>query len=170
MKTKLTPEITAALCAQIAKGANERQACKAVGLGKTAFYDYINKDADFADAIKQARKEAQQWEAEEMITAAKKSLRVLIEGMEYEEKKTVYISNPNNPDAPRIKEMTVTKKRVMPNAAAVFFALTNRDPENWKNRTSSEVTADVKSDGKSRLSLGKLSDELLEQILKQLAD
>ncbi|MDR2764429.1 MAG: hypothetical protein LBB90_05300, partial [Tannerella sp.] len=45
----------------------------------------------------------------------------------------------------RVKEHVVTDKHFQPDTAAIIFALTNREPEKWKNRVNSELTG---KDGK----------------------
>ena len=96
---------------------------------------------------------------------AERSLKVLINGTEYEEIKTEYEQNPNNPDAPRIKKQSRTTKKILPNPTAVIFALSNRDPEHWKNRIDTDINAKVEQETKTSLDLSGVSDELLGQVI-----
>jgi hypothetical protein len=54
-------------------------------------------------------------------------------GTRYPETKII-----QNPDGTTRKE--VTMKEVLPDVTAITRWLTNRDPENWKERISSEIT------------------------------
>ncbi|MEA5080026.1 MAG: hypothetical protein VB024_00195 [Dysgonamonadaceae bacterium] len=44
----------------------------------------------------------------------------------------------------RVKENAIIDKHYQPNTTAVIFALTNRDPDNWKNKMNNEMS--LKSD------------------------
>jgi len=65
-QTKLTPELTETLCEHLRKGCYREIACKACGLGKTAFYRWMNEEESpdelhqaFRDAIRAAEAEAE---------------------------------------------------------------------------------------------------------------
>ena len=85
----------------------------------------------------------------------------LINGYEYEEKKTVTVDNGQG--QPKIKEQTITKKVIAPNLGAIIHFQTNKDPQNWKNRQNTEITG---KDGKDLFE--KLTDEELEAKIKEL--
>ena len=60
--TRCTPELTAALCADIEKGAPEQVCCDANGIGRSTFHEWMQRGrggeqpfADFADAVTRAR-------------------------------------------------------------------------------------------------------------------
>lgn len=135
--------------------------CEKVNIHKSTYYDWINSKPDFSDAIKKAEEEFN----DTIIVEAKKSLMKLVKGYTAQEKKTTTQDtgkkDENDKPIVKVKEHTVTEKHYQPNTAAVIFALTNRDPDNWKNRYNSDVSAEVsiKSD------LDKLSDKELEQII-----
>ena len=61
----------------------------------------------------------------------------------------------------KVKEHTVTDKHYQPNPTTIIFTLTNRDPDNWKNRQDTNVSADITL----KSELEKLSDEELETII-----
>lgn len=135
--------------------------CKIAGISERSYYYEVKNNADFAEAIKRAEEDFDDLIAVE----AKKSLVKLIRGYTVEEKKMVRTDTGKKDEEGkpivRVKEHAVTEKHYQPNTAAVIFALTNRDPDKWKNRLNSEVSADValKSD------LEKLSDEELLRII-----
>lgn len=114
--------------------------CKNVGISKDTYYRWMKEYSDFSDTIKRAQSEFDDF----IVTEAKKSLVKKIQGYTVEETKTVYIEKPTKDGEeqgkPKIKEKTVTKKYIQPDTVALIFALTNKDPENWKNRQSNEHT------------------------------
>lgn len=137
--------------------------CKLTGISERSYYLWKDKNADFAEAIKEARAGF----ISSTLVDCERSLIKLINGYEYEEKKTVTVDDGTG--RPKIKEQTVTKKHVAPNLGAVIHFQTNKDPENWKNRQSSEVTG---KDGKDLIpNEGKNIDEIkaeLKEIVSKL--
>lgn len=89
----------------------------------------------------------------------------MIRGYTVEEKRTVTADtgkkNDDGKPIVRVKEDSVTDKHYQPVPAAAIFALTNRDPDKWKNRMDNKVTAEVGI--KSHLE--NLSDEELQKIV-----
>lgn len=104
--------------------------CAIVGISERAYYDWQLKYADFADNIKKAKSEFE----ELLLAEAKKSILKKIRGFEYEETKTVTGKTGN------FLGETVAKKFCPPDTAAIIFTLTNKDPENWKNRQNTDLT------------------------------
>lgn len=135
--------------------------CEKVNISKDTYYRWLAHKADFSDAIKKAEDDFNSL----IIVEAKRSLIKLIKGYTVQEKKTVTGDTGKKDEEGKpvikVKEHTVTEKHYQPNTAAVIFALTNRDPEHWKNKLNNEVSGEVtiKSD------LEKLSDEELEKII-----
>jgi transposase-like protein len=114
--------------------------CRIVGISKDAFYDWKAKKSDFSDAIKKAENDFN----ELVIAEAKKSLMKKVRGYTEQERKTVTVNTGKLDDegkpVVRVREHTVTDKYFQPDTAAIIFALTNRDPENWKNRQNTDLT------------------------------
>jgi hypothetical protein len=114
--------------------------CSQVGISEDTFYEWQKSKTEFSDAVKKAKGEFDELIASE----AKKSLVKLIRGYTLQEEKTVTVDTGKKDDdgkpIVRVKEHSVTDKHYQPVTAAVIFALTNRDPENWKNKINSEVT------------------------------
>ncbi len=135
--------------------------CKMVGISERTYYDWQSKNAEFADAIKKAQYRFN----EDMLAECKKSLVKLIRGYTVQEKKTVTADtgkkDENDKPIVRVKEHSVVEKHFAPSLGAIIHFQTNRDPDNWKNRQDSNVSAEVsiKSD------LDKLSDAELEKII-----
>ncbi|MDR2764335.1 MAG: hypothetical protein LBB90_04825 [Tannerella sp.] len=114
--------------------------CKDVRISKDTFYDWKKRKSDFSDAIKKAEKEFNELVAAE----AKKSLMKKIRGYTEQEKKTTSVDtgkrSKDGKPVFRVKEHVVTDKHFQPDTTAIIFALTNREPEKWKNRVNSELT------------------------------
>jgi hypothetical protein len=117
-----------------------REICSQSGISIETFHEWKRTKPDFSDSIKKAKGEFDDFIAGE----AAKSLVKLIQGYTVQEKKTVTVDTGKKDDdgkpIVRVKEHSVTDKHYQPVTAAVIFALTNRDPENWKNKINNEVT------------------------------
>lgn len=135
--------------------------CSLSGIDEATYYRWKNDKSDFCEAVEKARDQFDEF----LVKEAKNSLRKLVNGYEVEEKKTIYEPlNKNDPDAkPRIKEQTITKKHIQPNVAATIFLLTNKAPEEYKNRQFSEL---VGKDGKDLFA--QLSDEELDKRIAEI--
>lgn len=166
--SKYTPEAVEIIRASLAQGDARITACKKAGISQDSFNRWLDGYADFAAIVKTAEEEYHRWEMNDILSSAKKSLKVLIEGQEYEETKTEYEQDPEDPSKPRVKRQTTTTKKVLPNATAVIFALVNRDPEHWQNRISNEVTGRLTTEQKSDISLANVPDDLLEKVIKSI--
>ena len=137
--------------------------CNNVGISRQTFYNWQNDNSEFAQAVEDASSEL----LDKMKVEAKKSLLKKIQGYEVTETKVVTIPSKQKDEKgnpkPIIKEQTTTKKHIQADTAAIIFTLTNRDPEHWRNRQTTEVTG---KDGKD-LFAGK-SDEELENYIEEL--
>jgi len=164
-QSKYTEDCINKICDALRNGYTDVDAAHAAGISKDTFYEWLKYKTDFADLVKNAKKEFQDWEFNGILADAKKSLKTLICGVEYEETKTELEQDPNHPGAPRIKRQTKTTKKILPNATAVIFALCNRDPEHWQNRVANDINARVEAESKNDISLASVPDELLAQVL-----
>lgn len=171
--TKCTPEVIEFVRAELAKGTSRTQAARMAGIDDESFSRWMKRGgqgepvfAEFAEAVKSGEDEFRRWEQNEILQSAKKSLRVLIEGQEYEETQTEYENDGNG--QPRIKKQITKTKKILPSTTAVIFALCNRDPEHWKNRVTNEVEAKVQAQADNKVSLANVPDELLEQLVKAI--
>lgn len=160
--TRYNKKIVEDICALIREDSyTDAELCKKVNIAESTFYDWKAKKPEFSDAIKKAEEDFNSL----IIVEAKRSLIKLIKGYTVQEKKTVTADTGKKDDdgkpIVRVKEHAVVDKHYQPNTAAVIFALTNRDPANWKNRLNNEVSGEVaiKSD------LEKMSDEELQRIV-----
>lgn len=166
-KTKLTGERIDILCKAIENGDSDQTACMKAGISDETLRRHKRDNVEFMARYKSARKKYEEWYQRDIVDCCKKSLRTLILGQEYDETKTEYERDPVS-GAPVIKKQTVVTKKVLPNVTAIIFALTNRDPENWKNRQTNEITGNLKTDNETKVDLSAVPDDLLEQVLNKL--
>ena len=155
------------ICDAIANGETNAVAAKIGGIHISTFCEWQNTKPEFAEAIKNAKLAFEGWQSNEILEDARKSLKTLICGQEYEEIKTEYENGPDG--KPRIKKQSRTTKKILPNPTAVIFALCNRDPEHWQNRISQDVNGkiDVEQKG-SGISLSNVPDSLLAQVIEAI--
>ena len=165
---KYTPEKIKEICGYLAEGRTRTDAAKLAGIHIDTFYEWLNTKSDFSDAVKVAEEKYAEWERNELVSSCKKSLKDLILGCTTEEVVTEYIADPSNPSQPKIKHQIRKEKHNPPSATAIIFALCNRDPDNWKNRISNEVTGKLETKEDSNLNLANIPDELLEQVVKAI--
>ena len=164
-----TPERIKKICEAIERGETNETAAKLGGIVEGTFYRWMDENKEFCEAVKRAKEVYEEWEQKGILTDAKKSLKTLICGLEFDEVKTEYEQDPNNPGTPRIKKQTSTTKRILPNATAVIFALCNRDPEHWQNRVAQDITGKLETETKNRgVSLANVPDDLLAKVIEAI--
>lgn len=154
------------ICKAIERGETIENAARIGNIAVGTLFRWMEEKSEFKEAVKKAKAAYEDWEMNGILADAKKSLKTLICGTEYEEVKTEYENDKN--DSPRIRKQTRVTKKVLPNATAVIFALCNRDPEHWKNRISNELTGKVETETKGSVSLAKVPDELLAQVIEKI--
>ena len=120
----------------IREGDSNILACKKVGISKETFYTWINDKPDFSDSLKKARKEFR----ETIVQTLEQSLWKRAAGYEIEESKNEYRTLKDGSKV-LVKSSKITK-HVPPDTGALIFALTNLDPENWKNRQDNRLSVD----------------------------
>lgn len=123
------------------------EVCNIVGIADSTYYDWQATKPEFSESIKKAKDRFD----ETLIPEAKRSLRKKINGYTVTEKKTVTQDTGKKDEHTgkpivKVKEHSVIEKHIQPDTAAIIFTLTNRDPENWKNRQDSNMNlkADIK--------------------------
>ena len=135
--------------------------CKLVGIAECTYHDWKAKKPEFSEAIKKA-----QYYFDEMVVAeAKKSLVKMLKGYTVQEKKTVTVDtgkrdNDNKPII-KVKEHSVVDKHYQPNPTLIIFTLTNRDPDNWKNKQEQTLSGEVGI----KSTLESMSDEELQKVI-----
>jgi|ERR1051325_6114889 transposase-like protein len=111
--------------------------CSHVGIVKDTYYRWRETKTDFSDALKRAEK----IRLESLGTLAQSGLAILLTKHEYEEVTTEYIDSKDG--KPKIKSQKKVRKFIMPNPTAVIFALTNRKPDDWKQKQSVEHSGSI---------------------------
>ena len=159
-----TPERVKRICDAIERGETNETAAKIGGIHVSTFCEWQNSKPEFSEAVKRARAAFEDWQMNGILEDARKSLKTLVCGQEYEEIKTEYENDKNG--QPRIKKQTRVTKKILPNPTAVIFALCNRDPENWKNRVAQDVNGKIDVEQKGTgISLANVPDSLLAQVI-----
>ena len=135
----------------IAQGYSQKEACAKAGIAEKTFYRWQDEDSQFRQLVRNAQDEARISKAD--VRAVEQSLLDIARGFEYEEVKTEYESREvideqtgKKEFKPVIKKQVRTQKRVVPNVEAIKFLLTNRDPQNWKNRIDTMQMGSISTD------------------------
>lgn len=161
---RYTKQIVTDICSLIQEDSYTiAEICKMVHIAESTYYDWKAKKPEFSEALKKAEAVFNDM----VVAEAKRSLLKQIKGYTVTEKKTVTQDTGKKDEHTgkpivKVKEHSVIEKHIQPNVAATIFALTNRDPENWKNRQDTNISADVTL----KSELEGLSDEELETIIK----
>jgi len=151
------------MCAAIADGKSYKDAFTAARVGKTAFYAHLKDDANFSERVKKAEKDYQDWYDTQLVVDCKRSLLELVRGYEYDE--TTIETGVDARTGKKVEKKKIVHKTVGPNPTAIIFALCNRDPEHWQNKINNEVTGKVETESKNSVSLEKVPDDLLGQVI-----
>lgn len=123
------------------EGSTQKEAAEKAGISNETFHTWIKEKPEFSEAVHRAKENAR-------INAVAKVERSLLEralGFEYEEVATEYESKPvideNGKEqyVPTIKKQRRTKKRMVQDVEAIKFFLTNRSPNEWKNRQEHDI-------------------------------
>jgi len=145
----------------IADGGTYKDAYEAAGISHNVFYNWKNEINEFKEALEKAERDYD----ENLVNDAKAGLRKLVRGYTYDEVTTETYPDKSGKQQTKKK---VIQKHIAPNPTAIIFTLTNRDPENWKNRQTNEISGDLKTTMETKVDLSKLPDELLSQVLEKL--
>lgn len=141
--------------------------CRCVDIAESTFFKWKSEKLEFSEAIKKAEEDFRQ----KMLVKCEKSLVKLVEGYTVKEKKVITVDSgkkdaKGNP-IPKIKEQTIIDKHIQPNLGAIIHFQTNKDPDNWRNRQTNEVTG---KDGKDLIPARVLTKEEAAEYLKELED
>ena len=133
----------------LSNGYSQTEAFTKAGIAKSTYYGWM-ENSDFLDEVHKAQETARISKAD--VRGVERALLDIAKGFEYEEVKTEYESkvvedeNGKKEYKPVIKKQVRTVKRIPPNVEAIKFLLTNRDPENWKNRIDTMQMGRVSTD------------------------
>ena len=129
----------------ISQGYSNKDAAEKAGISQETFYTWLETKSEISESFKEAKKQGDKVR----INSVESALLDIARGFEYEEVKTEYESQLNPVTGkyePTIKKHVRTKKRVVPNSEAIKFFLTNKAPEEWKNRIEQNNTGDLVTD------------------------
>jgi len=91
----------------------------------------------------------------------------MIQGYTVQEKRTVTADTGKKDDEGKaivkVKEHTVIDKHYQPVPSAIYFTLTNRDPDNWKHRQENSISGEIGI----KSALENLSDDELRKIIDE---
>ena len=127
------------------QGMTNKEAAEAAGVSETQFYKWNSEKAEFAEAVKRARSVGEKV----AIRKVEATLLQLATGYEYEDVRTEYGSELNQQTGkyePVIRKQVRTKKTVPASTEAIKFFLTNKAPEEWKNRLEQNTTGNLVTD------------------------
>ena len=130
------------ILAELEKGATQKEAAEKAGINIDTFYEWMKSKTEFSDAVRRAKENARL----NAVASVERSLLELAQGFEYEEVRTEYESQLNQKTGkyePTIKKQVRTKKRVVPQTEAIKFYLSNKAPEEWKNRIEQNNTGSL---------------------------
>lgn len=129
----------------IEQGATYKDAAEQVGIGETTFYRWLEEKGEFRESVKRAKETG----TLKAVAKVEATLLQLAIGYEYEDVRTEYGSELNQKTGkyePVIKKQVRTKKTVPPSTEAIKFYLTNKAPEEWKNRLEQNNTGTLATD------------------------
>lgn len=164
--TKYCKDIKEKICNYIREGDSQKLACNKVGIGTSAFHNWINKDVQFLEDIKKAKEDFQAT----IVGKLEASLWKRAIGYEVTETETEYVSDmQGNPTI--IKSQKTKIKHIQPDVGALVFALTNVAPEKWINRQRIDNTILTKEkEEEQTYHFEDLPDDLLFSLADKLQD
>lgn len=163
--TKYCKEIKERICNCIREGDSQKLACNKVGIGTSAFHDWVRKDSQFSEDIKRAKADFQAT----IVGKLEASLWKRAIGYEVTETETEYTSDKEG--KPRIKSQKTKTKHIQPDVGALVFALTNVAPEKWINRQRIDSTILTgEKEEEQTYHFEDLPDDLLFSLADKLQD
>lgn len=144
------PEKSPIILELLSQGYSNKDAAEKAGINEATFYEWIATKPEFSKSVK----EAQATGDKVRINSVESALLDVARGFEYEEVRTEYESKLNPATGqyePTIKKQVRTKKRVVPQTEAIKFYLTNKAPEEWKNRVEQNTTGNLATDLQIRM-------------------
>lgn len=127
------------------QGMTEEQICQKLDVGVSTFNRYKKEYGELREALKKGK--------EELIENLEESLYKKAMGFEYEESKVYQSKDANGNTVQRVEKF---KKQALPDTGALAFSLKNLDPENWRDKTETELSGE--------LDVGTQSDKYLKYL------
>lgn len=132
------------ILAYLSQGYTNKDACEKASISEVTFYEWVNTKPNFSKSVQEARKLGDKVR----VADVERALLDIAKGFEYEEVRTEYESKLDETGqyVPTIKKQVRTKKRVIPSTEAIKFYLTNKAPDEWKNRLEQNTTGSLVTD------------------------
>lgn len=164
--TKYCKEIKEKICNYMREGDSQKLACNKVGIGTSAFHDWVRKDPQFSEDIKKAKDDFQAT----ILGKLEASLWKRALGYEATETEVEYVGDAQgNPTV--IKSRKTKVKHFAPDVGALVFALTNVAPDKWVNRQRVDNTILTKDkEEEQTYHFEDLPDDLLFSLADKLQD
>ena len=105
-------------------GFTNEEIYKSLKLSKDTFYQYLKKNADFSDTLKNEKNHSD--------FVAIQSLYKRVTGYEYTEEHTEYLTDESGKKILGVKSLKKVKKQIAPDVTAQIFWLANRRRNEWK--------------------------------------
>lgn len=111
--------------------------CAYMDISDQTHYNWIAEHLEYLEAIQRGKARYKSTLREEAVTG----LMELVKGYTAKETKTEYVSDANGD--PLLNKQVVVEKHIPRSTGAIIFALTNLDPDNWKNRQENQTKLDA---------------------------
>lgn len=139
------------------------------GIASSTYYKWQRDYPEFKAMIEEAKRDFRNYIGDSAVPL----LRQQMEGYKVKnsKKKHIYINPTPEQEAKGVKRRKILieesneTKEIQPNLQAIIFALTSCDPQNWQNRTSTELTG---AGGAPLIPEQPLSREAYASLLDQL--
>lgn len=126
----------------IEEGETNKAAAEKAGIHIDTYHEWMKSKPEFSEAVRRAREAAR----ERAVQDVEASLLKLAKGYEYEDMRTEYEGklNPETGKTEPVIKKQVRVKHVIPaNTEAIKFFLTNKAPDEWKNRQDTQLSGDL---------------------------
>jgi hypothetical protein len=122
-------------------GAKIDDIARSLNINPDSFYKYKNEYAELSEALKDEELNLY----DRMAEIAENSLFTNLEDRWVDAEVVTETWFEGDPKKPRNQRSKVTKKKALWRAdkTAIIFALKNRNPDNWKDRTETEITGNL---------------------------
>jgi len=131
---KYSKELTERLCKHLKQGSSIKSACAAAGISRETFHQWKKTKPDFSDTVDRAMAIPDRKVENTLYKTAK--------GFRYTETEYKAIANKDHTKIAHIPIKKV-RKMVLPSVAAQKFILTNRNPEEWRDKQDLDVSGDM---------------------------
>lgn len=140
------------------RGLTVPEIAQEIGVARSTVNKWLAEDEELSDAVKKGRSYAD--------SQVETSLYKRAIGYTFEERKTILTTEKEGETpTPRVE---ITKKEIPADVTACIFWLKNRRPDLWRDRIDNAISGKLSTVNEGKVSLSKVPDELLEQVLNKL--